>query len=70
MTAPKRAIDWLEQNYHQPQAFQESASRETHTPPGLLQVKPNHPSDCLCETGEGEFWTQSDAAMKWPGGDH
>jgi hypothetical protein len=59
------AVGWLERNYGQPGAFREPASRETHTPPDLFQVKPDHPSDCLCETGEGEFWIQTPAAAKW-----
>lgn len=71
MTTPKRGgmqpspIDWLERDYDQPGVFRAPVFEEIHTPFGPFQVKPDHPHDCRCEIGEGEFWTQTPAVMKW-----
>jgi hypothetical protein len=58
-------IAWLERDYDQPGAFKYPIGEGLHTPFGLFQVKPSHPTDCRCETGEGEFWLQADVAAKW-----
>lgn len=59
------AVEWLERGYDKPRAFREPAFKEIHAPSGPFQIKPDHPSDCLCETGEGEFWLQAPTVMKW-----
>lgn len=65
MSEVSAAVAWLERGYDEPGAFERPPFAGVHTPTGLYSTKPNHPSDCLCETGEGEFWLQADTAMKW-----
>lgn len=69
MTAPKTPVEWLEADYDTPCAFRYPIGDGLHTPFGLLQTKPDHRDDCLCETGQGEIWLRADVAAKWRGGD-
>jgi hypothetical protein len=59
------AVAWLERDYDQPSRFARPPFSSSHTPRDVFQVKPNHRGDCYCESGQGEIWTQADAAMKW-----
>lgn len=58
------AVQWLERNYDEPYAFNALYQAPVHAPVGLFTAKPDHRSDCYCETGEGEIWIQADQAFK------
>ena len=65
MSTDDPRIAGLERNFDHADAFERPPFAGVHTPTGLYSTKPNHPSDCLCETGKGEFWLQADTVMKW-----
>jgi hypothetical protein len=65
MTSHTAAVAWLERDYDQPGRFRVPVHLEVHTPRDLFEAMPDHRSDCFCETGEGEIWTQAGAAAKW-----
>lgn len=60
LAARQTPVEWLEHDHDAPGAFLPAAP---HRPLGLLQVKPDHPADCACQTGDA--WVWSDTAMKW-----
>jgi hypothetical protein len=56
------AIAWLERDYGQLSYFECPRGRVTTTPAGLYEMKPDHPSECGCETDPGSWMARRDAA--------